>query len=47
MKHVSEMNETERAALAAIKRGPKPEPMPSDRHARDLSKAERDAWVRE
>jgi hypothetical protein len=49
-KHVSEMTEAEAAArLAEIKRGPKPEPvpLPLGKHAKELSEAERDEWLRE
>ena len=34
------------AALAILKRGPKPEPMP-DTKASDLTPAQRDAWLKE
>jgi hypothetical protein len=48
MKHASEMTETEwAAALAEIKRGPKPEPMPIDRTAAEMTEAERREWLRE
>jgi ribosomal protein L29 len=47
-KHARDMSAAERAeALAAIKRGPKPEPMPVDKHARDMTPAEQEAFVRE
>jgi hypothetical protein len=44
-----DMNKTERAeALAAIiKSGPKPEPMPTDKMARDMSPFERGEFIRE
>ena len=35
------------AAIAILRRGPAPEPMPTDRKAKDLSPAERDAWLKE
>jgi hypothetical protein len=35
------------AALAMLKRGPKPEPMPVDRKAKDMSPAERAEFLRE
>jgi hypothetical protein len=47
MKHARDMNETERAAaLAEIRRGPKPDPVPlPEKHARDLSESERQEWL--
>ena len=53
MKHVKEMNETERAeALAALKREqPLVEPPPADpdapKQARDMTDQERAEWLRE
>jgi hypothetical protein len=42
------MTPQERAsALAILKRGPKPEPMPVDRKAKDMSPAERAEFLRE
>ena len=35
------------ATLAAIKRGPKPKPMPVDRKASDMNDAERREWLAE
>jgi hypothetical protein len=47
MKHVREMTEAEKAeALAALKR-PKAEPMPIDKTAKEMTPAEREAWLRE
>ena len=47
-KHVTEMNEAERAeTLAALKRPKPPEPMPDDRHARDMTAIERIEWLRQ
>jgi hypothetical protein len=47
MKHARDMNETERAAaLAEIRRGPKPDPMTlPEKHARDMSEKERAEWL--
>jgi hypothetical protein len=48
MKHVSEMSEAEKAAaFAELLKQPKPEPMPTDKMARDMTPAEQDAWLRE
>jgi hypothetical protein len=51
MKRASEMTEAERAeALAELKRGPKPEPMPitdQPKMAKDMSQQERQAWLAE
>jgi hypothetical protein len=46
MKHARDMTEAERAAaIAEIKRGPPPEPMPpSEKKARDMTEAERSEW---
>jgi hypothetical protein len=47
-KRATEMTEAERAeALAAIKRGPPPKPMPVDRKAKDLTADERREWLAE
>jgi hypothetical protein len=47
MKHARDMSEAERkAALAEIKR-PKPEPMPLDRTAKEMTETERQEWLRE
>jgi hypothetical protein len=49
-KSASEMTPEEAAAaLAELRRGPKPEPpapIPVDRHARDMSPEERAEWLR-
>jgi ribosomal protein L29 len=48
MKHRTEMTPEEAAAaLAELRRGPKPEPMRTDRRARDMSAEERIEWLRE
>ncbi len=48
MKHVREMTEAEKAeALAELRRGPKPEPMPIDKTAKEMTPAQRAAWLRE
>jgi hypothetical protein len=42
------MTPQERAsALAILKRGPAPEPMPTDRKAQDMTEQERAEWLRE
>jgi hypothetical protein len=47
-KHVRDMSREEAAErLAEIKRGPKPEPMPTDKKAKDQTPAERTAWLAE
>jgi hypothetical protein len=47
MKHARDMDEAERqAALTELKR-PKPEPMPIDKTAKEMTEAERDEWLRE
>jgi hypothetical protein len=48
-KKARDMDDAERAAtLAAIKRGPKPDPVPlPEKHARDLSEKERSEWLSE
>jgi hypothetical protein len=47
-RHVRDMTPQEAAAaLAELKRGPKPEPMPIDRTAREMSAQQRDAWLKE
>jgi ribosomal protein L29 len=47
-KHVREMSPEEAAAtLKELRRGPKPEPMPVDRKAKDMSPAERAEFLRE
>jgi hypothetical protein len=47
-KHVREMSETERAAeLEKLKRGPPPEPMPTDLTAKEMTEAQRKEWLRE
>ena len=47
IKKARDMDEAERAAtLAAIKRGPKPDPMTlPEKHARDMSEKERAEWL--
>jgi ribosomal protein L29 len=47
-KHVREMSETERAeTLAELRRGPKSEPMPIDKTAKEMTPAEREEFLRE
>jgi hypothetical protein len=48
-KKARDMNEAERAAtMAAIKRGPPPQPVTlPEKHARDLSEKERSEWLSE
>ena len=47
-KHVREMTDAEMdEALRVLKRGPPPEPMPTDKLARDMSEAERQEWLKE
>ena len=46
-KRISEMTDAEAAAtLAALKR-PKPEPMPVDKTAKEMTPEQRDAWLKE
>ena len=47
-KRARDMDDAERAAtLAAIKRGPKPDPVPlPEKHARELTESERSEWLR-
>jgi hypothetical protein len=48
MKHVSEMTPEEAAAtLRELRRGPKPEPMPTDKMAKDMTPAQRAQFLRE
>jgi len=48
IKHARDMSDAERAAtLAAIKRGPKPEPMPIDKTAKEMTPAEQAAFLKE
>jgi hypothetical protein len=47
-KHARDMTEAERAAaIAELRRGPTPEPMPTDRKATEMTAAERSEWLRE
>jgi len=47
-KRAIEMTETELAELlASIKRGPPPAPISTDRQAKDMTEAEREAFIRE
>jgi hypothetical protein len=46
-KHVSQMTDAEAAATLAALRRPKPEPMPMDKTAKEMTEAERDAWLKE
>ncbi len=47
MKHVRDMTpEQQAAALAELKR-PKPEPMPTDKTAKEMTEAERSEWIKE
>jgi len=48
IKHARDMDEAERAAtLAAIKLGPKPEPMPIDKMAKEMTAAEQASFIKE
>jgi hypothetical protein len=47
-KRASEMTPQEAAAkLAELKRGPKPEPLPIDRTAKEMTEAQRRKWLAE
>jgi len=47
-KHVREMSPEEAAkTLKELRRGPKPEPMPTDRMAKDMTARERAEWLAE
>ena len=47
-KHVREMSPEEAAAtLKELRRGPKPEPMPTDKMAKDMNARERAEWLAE
>jgi hypothetical protein len=48
IKKARDMDEAERAAtLAALKRGPKPDPMPIDKTAKEMTPAEQAAFIKE
>jgi hypothetical protein len=47
-KHVRDMSEAERAAaLAELRKGPAPEPMPIDKTAREMTSRQRGEWLKE
>lgn len=48
MKHVKEMSEVEKAeALAELRKGPAPEPMDLSKTAKEMTSAEREAFLKE